>query len=364
MKTAILPGAGLLLVAAVGFPARADAPPTTFTYQNPLPIGVLNGLRDPFILRVDGVWYLTGTGKPFFDGDYAAKGKPLGVPLYSSPNLKAWKFEGTIVPRREGAWYQDRYWAPEIFVRKAADGKRRLYCTFNGYNKDREPKGHAPQGVGLAVADSIKGPYTVLTPDKPLFGGNDADLFTDDDGKDYLFTAGVRAIQVDLEKAQTVGEPFSCIGQEGAKDAWDVGAGIGHEGPEVIKIRDTYYLFYSSWGRGYEVGYATAKQIRGPWTKYAGNPIYGAQNKSYCDRYHKAYTQAPDVPFSEVGHGQPFIGPDGRWWISAHFGQRKRPPEADGYHGWEQPGYDPLNLRDGVFLRTQPTWIPQTLTLP
>jgi beta-xylosidase len=218
--------------------------------------------------------------------------------------------------------------------------------------------------VGLAVADKITGPYTVLTPDKPLARGNDADIFTDTDGQDYLFVAGVTAMPVNLADAKVTGPSWSVI-PAGAATDWDTGPGIGREGPQVIKIGDTYYCFYSSWGRGYEVGYATAKNIHGPWTKYPGNPIYGAQSRANCARYHKQYTQAPDVPYTEVGHDEPFIGPDGRWWISAHMILKHQPPAADPrLNGNGQPGFDPLNFKDGVFQWTHPTWTPQTIVIP
>ncbi|MBE7190453.1 glycoside hydrolase family 43 protein, partial [Jatrophihabitans endophyticus] len=250
---------------------------------------------------------------------------------------------------------------PEIHAKDTPAG-RRFYLVC-GCNQETKNIPADRRGVVLAVAERITGPYRVLTPDGPLIAGNDADLFTDDDGQDYLFLAGVRCVRVDLEHGKILGEPWTCIGG-GAPEDWDTGPGVGREGPEAIKIGDTYYCFYSSWGRGYEVGYATAKDLHGPWTKGPENPIYGAQSEKNCQRYHKEYTQAADVPYSEVGHGQPFVGPDGKWWISAHFGQKVKSPEAAGYHGWEQPGYDPLVFVDGVFKRTQPTWTPQSVPLP
>lgn len=338
-------------------PGFAPRRPHVFTYQNPLSRSAsgINGLRDPFILRVDGTWYMTGTSKPFFE----QLGDAPGVPLYSSSNLKTWKDEGLIIVRKPGSWYQDRFWAPEIHVKQTLTG-RKFYCTFNCFNKDA----HTGQGVGLAIADKIKGPYVILTPDKPLAPGNDADIFTDDDGQDYLFVAGVTARTVDLANAAVGAETWPVV-PGGAPTDWDTGAGIGREGPEVIKIKGTYYCFYSSWGRGYEVGYATATNIHGPWKKAAQNPIYGAQSPAVCARYHKTYTQNPNVPYNQVGHGEPFIGPDGRWWISAHFGTNVRDPLADArLNGNCQPGYDPLNFRSGVFLPTNPTWTPQTVPLP
>jgi xylan 1,4-beta-xylosidase len=277
-----------------------------FTWQNPLgPI-----LRDPQILVVDHVYYLTGTAPPFFEH----LGQSPGVPLWSSKDLIHWNNLGVIVAPTAKSWYQIRFWAAELFFNP---DDHRFYCTFNCPFPN--PKG--PQSVGLAVADKITGPYTVMTADHPLTEGNDADLFRDDDGKVYLFRSGVVAIQVDLPAAKTVGDTFPIIpkGPEGAWDGRTTGAPVvGEEGPSVRKIRGTYYLFYSSWGRGYEVGVATAKSVHGPWTRAPNNPIYGAQDQKWCKQYKHVFTQDPSIPWRQVGHNSIFTGPDGRWWICAH----------------------------------------------
>jgi xylan 1,4-beta-xylosidase len=277
-----------------------------FTWQNPLePI-----LRDPQILVVDHVYYLTGTAPPFFEH----LGQSPGVPLWSSTDLLNWKYLGPIVAPTKTSWYQIRFWAAEIFLNP---DDHKFYCTFNCPFPN--PKG--PQCVGLAVADKVTGPYSVVTAHHPLTEGNDADLFRDDDGKVYLFRSGVVAIQVDLATAKTVGETFPIIpkGPEGAWDGRTTGAPVvGEEGPSVRKINGTYYLFYSSWGRGYEVGVATAKNIHGPWTRSPNNPIYGAQDEKWCKQYKHPFTQDPSIPWRQVGHNSIFIGPDGKWWVCAH----------------------------------------------
>ena len=112
------------------------------------------------------------------------------------------------------------------------------------------------------------------------------------------------------------------------------------------KIDNTYYLFYSSWGRGYEVGYATAPAVHGPWIKYAQNPIYGAQGVAWCKQYKHEYTQAPGIPYRQVGHNSLFIGPDGRYWICAHAYREKDPVSHP------HLVIDPLNFKDGVFTAT------------
>ena len=82
--------------------------------------------------------------------------------------------------------------------------------------------------------------------------------------------------------------------------------------------RETYYLFYSSWTRGYEVGYATSQKITGPWKKFPDNPIYGGQDSATCIKRGIPYAGDRNAPFSHVGHTNVFNGPDGRFWLSCH----------------------------------------------
>ena len=331
----------LLALSAVllGGDARAGHP---FAWTNPLDVT----LRDPQLTAVDGRYYLTGTPPPFFE----SLGPAPGVPLWTSADLVHWDDLGIILPPATAGWDRQRFWAPEVY-HSPDDGK--FYLTFNCPNG---PLPRGQQSVGLAVADAIAGPYRRLTPDRPLTEGNDATVFRDVDGKTYLFTSGVRGVQVDLPRAALVGEPFRAI-EYGPPAAWDGrspgGPAVGQEGPSVIKVGPTYYLFYSSWGRGYEVGYATAEHVRGPWTKYAGNPIYGAQDAKWCKQYKHAFTQAPEIPWRQVGHCSTFVGPDGRIWIAAHAyrqGDDVRHPHLV---------IDPLNFKDGVFTATPVSYTPQ-----
>lgn len=280
----------------------------TFQYQNPIR-SVL--VRDSQITKVGDTWYMTGTSYPFSEG--TPLGPIPGVKIWSSKNLTQWKLVGLVIRPSRKHWYKQRFWAPELFP---YDGK--WYLTFNCPFGD---KPDSPQSVGLAVADKITGPYRVLTVDKPLTDGNDATLFQDDDGKVYLFRAGISAIQVDLKNTRTIGASFRII-QPGVGAVWDGtapgGPAVSIEGPTVLKHGNIYYLLYASWGRGYEEGYATARRITGPWTKYARNPIYGAQDKKWSMLYKHSYTQSPDIPYTQVGHGSSFIGPDGRVWFGCH----------------------------------------------
>lgn len=311
-----------------------------FEYQNPIKSGIdTNGLRDCQILRDGDYWYLTGTSYPHWSRQEKNGNLNKGVVLYRSKDINNWEFVKYIV--KAGGidkWYHNRFWAPEI---QKIDGK--YYALFNCRN---DSLGFVGQHTGYAVANHIEGPYTVVTEDKPLSKGNDLTLFEDTDGKVWAFwnrghEFGIGFAQIDLASATFLTEPKSAIQPAKVDYAYDTNGellkvsgydgrlipkvakyytwdAIGIEGAYVIKNNDTYYLFYSSWTRGYEIGYATAKKISGPWTKYDNNPFYGAMSKEACLMNGFKWQGDPNNPFNQVGHNEIFTGPDGRFWISCH----------------------------------------------
>lgn len=321
-------------------PFIAEAQQKKFSYTNPVYSGIdTSGLRDCQVFKDGDWWYMTGTSYPHWEREETNGKLTSGVVLYRSKNITQWEFVKYIVERGDSTkWYYRRFWAPEI---KKIKG--RYYATFNCSN----PKaGYLGQHTGYAVADKIDGPYTIITETKPLSNGNDLTFFEDTDGKVYAFwnrgrEFGIGFAEIDLEKGIFKTKPQSAILSSGVEydialngdtlktpgyDGrpinkvkkyfdWDA---IGIEGAYVIKRNNIYYLFYSSWTRGYEIGYATANNITGPWKKYEGNPFYGAQSKSACEKNGLPYTGDEKSPFNQVGHNQIFKGPDGRLWLSCH----------------------------------------------
>ncbi len=303
-------------------PAPVEA---TFTWTNPTMTkkasAGIDALRDPFILKVGDVWYMTGTLSPYYPADEAHRTK--GMPLYKSEDLINWTFVDHIIetpPESEGKWYSERFWAPEIFHH---NGK--FYATVNCCAVDT-----SNHGMLFAVADNIEGPYTILNPDAPLVLSNDAHLFVDDDGRTYLFGSGNWHAEIDLADLTLLSEPqFRVVPIEGS-DAWN-GArqGVGYEGPYVLKRNGTYYMFYSTWARGYEIGIATAETLDGEWT-IGEAPFYGAMSQSICDFYGALYEDGYYVAqsqYTECGHNSLFIGPDGQYWLAAHAYSKRTIPQ-------------------------------------
>jgi len=310
--------------------AQVPAAAKSLTYQNPISGGPAR-IRDPFILRVGDKYYLTGTTSN------------VGIELWSSDDLLAWnKHEGYLIKNADVPWFQNNLWAPEICERQG-----KFYLTWNGRVENA-----ARQGVGLAVADRPEGPYKNLTPDKHLALGNDASLFIDDDGKAYLLQTGITICQVDLDNARLLTDQVRVL-TPGPERAWDDRI---NEGPCMIKKNGTYYLFWSATGWGYYVGYAAAKNIWGPYAKNPANPIYGAAKEPW----ERIANEPLDCPFDEVGHGSPFLGPDGRYWLSCH-GYSRRP----GPYQNPRLCIDPMNFDEKTgALTAMLTWTAQTVTTP
>ncbi len=303
----------LTMLLAVAACIAAAGCATRFSWSNPIanytPDG--KGLRDPFILKEGQYWYMTGTMSPYgiVDGRH-----PEGVPLYRSRDLKKWDFLGIMVARpddSENKWYQERFWAPELF---ALNG--RYYITVNCCLNDG-----SNHGMLLAAADNIEGPYTVITDDRPIAYGNDAHLFVDDDGKTYLFCSGIMGAEIDLGTGELKTQLKTLFSPVKGSYAWNgERRGVGFEGPYVIKHGDMYYMFYSTWARGYEVGIARSRSPLEGWEPDP-DPILGGINENSCMNYGGLYETGVykyQDKYREAGHNCVFTGPDGEKWIAAH----------------------------------------------
>ena len=278
--------------------------------------------RDHFILKVGARWFLTGSSAPWWTG------RNPGVVLYSSADLKTWRFERWLVDAAQlsdDCPYNGRFWAPEIH---AAHG--RFWLTVNSgrpgpLHGERRMDEHR---IFLFVADTIDGDYALLTPRGLGLGfKNDASLFTDDDGRSYLYCSGGGLWQapIDLPSGKLLaGDDLVrlCAPRDAGLPDWMIG---GIEGPFVIKRHGGYWMFFSSWTRGYEVGVLRAPAPLGPWTLHPREPIFGTRKREYRQRQaiaggygHLQYEDTAD-PYAETGHGAVFRGADGNDWFCCHY---------------------------------------------
>lgn len=353
MKKQIIPAmAAFIILLSCMITLSCQKEKKEFCYTNP--ISSLE-FRDTHIVPYNNKYYAVGTCAPYWGGENP------GVKLFVSDDLQNWKFERMLIDASQldsTVWYKDRFWAPEL--RKIGN---QFYLTFNcqnnsgGYGDIANQKHY--HACGIAVSDSITGPYTVMTEDEPLtpFPSNDLSLFEDEDGKVYAFFNNgwtdlhhIYVSELDTKQCRLKEDPTKIISQEPGK--WD-GAGI--EGSHVIKKDGIYYLFYSSWTRGYAVGYATATNIKGPWVKYEKNPLFGsfAENDTTYLFKEGSIIAAPDCQISGIGHNQIFIGPDGEYWTSYH-----------GYVRGKEDAVtliDPIWIENGVIKTNTPTYSEQRI---
>ncbi len=337
-----------------------------FRYTNPITRDTTISMRDHFIIKADSLWYCVGTSNPVWEGSNP------GVRLLVSNDLLNWEPHSWLIDASklpEDSPYNGRFWAPEIHY---IQGK--YWMTINsGKVTNEDPKGMSTHRVWLFSSDDVTGPYALVN-EEPLTPqyNNDATLFEDEDGNTYFYCSGdgLWQAKIDLSsgKLTTPIEKFLDKKQEGWPE-WMQG---GIEGPFVLKRDGTYFMFFSTWTRGYEVALLKSENPLGPWELVDDEPIFGTRKKYYRPELaqqggydHLEFDDTQD-PYQETGHNALFIGPDGNLWSSCHyFMDEQRPyPYSQTFEEWEhtpQMGYEPIYYENGRFYIKGPTWTEQVI---
>lgn len=228
--------------------------------------------------------------------------------------------------------------------------------------------------VWLFVADAATGPYALVKgPLTPQYN-NDATLFEDDDGRTYLYTSGngLWQAETDLATGRLAApiEKFLDKKQPGWPE-WMIG---GIEGPFVVKRDGTYFMFFSTWTRGYEVGLLKSRHPLGPWELVSPEPVFGTRKKGYRPELaaeggyaHLQFADTED-PYCETGHNALFEGPDGQLWSSCHYlmDERRPYPYCPELKDWEklpQLGIEPVGFHEGRFHIGKASWTEQVVEL-
>ncbi|CAL9431471.1 hypothetical protein SUDANB6_02056 [Streptomyces sp. enrichment culture] len=238
----------------------ADGTRRTWTVEAvPTRSPVLPGLTaDPDVRYMDGRYWIypTTDGFPGWGG--------TRFTAYSSKDLVHWTDHGVILDLGPDVSWADRHaWAPAIAER---DGKYYFYFC-------------ADQQIGVAVADSPAGPFKDAL-GEPLIGKGrfsgqmiDPAVFTDDDGRSYLYWGNGRGYVVPLD------DDMVSFDASQVKDITPTGF---REGSFVVKRDGTYYFMWSeddTRSEDYHVAYATGPSPLGPWTErgtiLSKRPEYG-----------------------------------------------------------------------------------------
>ncbi|MEV8248293.1 family 43 glycosylhydrolase [Streptomyces rochei] len=220
---------------------------------------VLPGLyADPDVRYMDGRYWIypTTDGFPGWSG--------TRFKAFSSRDLVHWTDHGVVLDLGpDVAWADGNAWAPAIAER---DGKYYFYFC-------------AEQQIGVAVADSPAGPFKDALGGplvgKGRFSGQmiDPSVFTDDDGRSYLYWGNGHGYVVPLNDDMVSFD---------ASRVEDITPENFREGSFVVKRDGTYYFMWSeddTRSEDYHVAYATGPTPLGPWTKrgtiLSKRPEYG-----------------------------------------------------------------------------------------
>ncbi len=337
-----------------------------FCYTNPITRDTALSMRDYCIIKAGKKWYCTGTSHPVWIGPNP------GVRLLESDDLVHWKHHSWIIDAGKlppDCPYNGRFWAPEIhFI------KNKYWLTVNSGKVTKEdPKGMLTHSIWLFSSDSITGPYKLMNGPLTQQYNNDATLFEDEDGRTYLYCSGNGLFQaeIDLDQGILINPLQKILDKKSpGNPEWVIG---GIEAPWVIKRDGVYFMFFSSWTRGYEVGLLKSMSPLGPWEFVTRDPVFGARKKQFRPELAKQggydYLQFQDSedPYCEAGHIAIFEGPDGNPWISCHYticndlsDSTKIEPDS-----WQillpQMGIEPLHFNNGIFYINGPTWTKQCI---
>ena len=214
-------------------------------------------IRDPFILKEEGYYYLYGTNK--------IQGDKRGFYGYKSKDLI--NFEGPY-PLYVPNDYGGVFWAPEVYKYQ---GKYYLIGTLDKENKVRKSY--------IFISDNPIGEFVpyIQEPITPLdWHCLDANLFVDEDGTPYLTFCRewievkngrmyIAKLSKDLKKI--IEEPKLLFE---AKDAKWVGCICGYgyvtDGPFIYKKDNKYYMLWSSYNDNtYAISVISSDNIYGPW---------------------------------------------------------------------------------------------------
>ena len=230
--------------------------------------GEIIDAHDGCLKYFDGRYYLYGT----------AYGKSAGYSInnrfrvYSSRNLKDWRFDGELIESPpDGVYYR-----PYVVYNR---NTRKYVLWYNWYPKLWEGK------VGVAVSDTPVGPFKVVETAVKVAGyadgPGDGSLFVDKDGVGYFIYT-------------TIGQNHSIRIQRLTSDFLSVTSdtsgvlGVGCEAPALLRSHNRYYALFDSTccfcSAGSGVRVLVASHPLGPYIEKAninrgaeGRPIVAAQ---------------------------------------------------------------------------------------
>lgn len=261
-------GLCFLLIAMMVACSKDDAEPTVEEEKEDSGAPVFQA--DPTVFYHEGVYYLYGTN----DVD-----PNRGFQVYTSSDLKSWHgpkgVHSGYALIKEDVYGDHGFWAPQVWHEN-----NKFYMAYT-----------ANENIAIAQSESPLGPFIQIDKTNIQTSAKIIDpfVFTDDDGKKYLYhvrlSNGNRIFVAEMTDDYTAIDASTLKECVVATGGWEKTAGASvAEGPTVFKHNDLYYMVYSAndfRNQHYAVGYATSHSVYGPWEKYEGNPILSVHNTNW-----------------------------------------------------------------------------------
>ena len=276
--------------------------------DNPIRNGLPEyGIRDCHILYDKHSYFLVGT-------EIAPPGEEKkGITLYASSDLKKWRKQALLISRDSipvDSRFRDGWDSPELHHIRG-----RYILSFGGRNNSVNP--YSPTEIVLAVSESIRGPYRIVTPE-PIVKGNRFTLMEDTDGQVYAYwelDGSLYGAPMNENLDGLAREPQMLLAprQLRADDRF-------LDAPSVLKLAGTYYLFYTVFKGGYYAAYATSDSPLGAWSSRQSDILFYRSEDQAPTQLRGTYaaplTFAP--PCEIIGNIQLFRGKGKRWYIAYH----------------------------------------------
>lgn len=181
--------------------------------------------------------------------------------MYSTSDMQNWQDHGSPLNLAAFTWAKSRAWAGQVVARNN---------KFYWYVPVQKPSGS--MAIGVAVADSITGPYKDAL-NKPLVENNEIDptVFIDDDGQAYLYWGNpglsyVRLNQDMISYSGSINKVSLTTAGFGSRPNDAQRPTYFEEGPWIYKRNGQYYLVYAANCCSEDIRYSTGPSITGPWT--------------------------------------------------------------------------------------------------
>ena len=267
--------------------AQKPNPGPVVTYKNPV---IAGDFADPSVIRVGDTYYAVGTSSEWGPA----------YPIYTSKNLVDWEYVGPVFADLP-EWTMGSYWAPELLFRNGT-----FYCYYTARRKSDKQS-----FIGVATTKDLSKGFKdhgiIIEWTKEAIDA----FVVEDKGKLFITwkaygldkDRGIEILGAELspDGLKVIGKEFSLIKADPA--GWESG---GAEGQAIFKRGNYWYMLYS--GNAccgdkcdYQVGFARAEKIQGPWTKYSGNPVLFGDDMWKCP-----------------GHGTVVLTPDNRYFYLHH----------------------------------------------